>query len=101
MLTFRPEYTQISNKADGDINNCFQWESEDGSWLVSYIDQGVDWGPTDTVDGETAIIVGETGKYYILNGDWREAYRELIPEGLDACMAFFHSKPQSHSTWSN
>lgn len=99
MLTFRPEYTQISNMAEGDFNNCFQWESDDASWCVSYINQGVDWGSCDTADGETAIITN--GKYYILNGDWREAYRELIPEGLDACMAFFHSKAQFHSTWSD
>jgi len=98
MLTFRPEYTQVSNVSESGINNCFQWKSEDGNWFVSYINQSIS-GACDTADGETAIIAN--GKYYILNGDWREAYRELIPKGLDACMAFFHSKPQFHSTWSN
>lgn len=50
-------------------------------------------------DDETAIL--HDRKYYILNGDFRAEYSALIPHGYAACLAFFLSKPELRSTWSN
>lgn len=36
---------------------------------------------------ETALC--KDGKYFILNGDWREDYELLIAEGFSACKKFF------------
>lgn len=40
-------------------------------------------------------------EYRILRGDWRKEYRELIPQGWTACLAFYNSKKFEHgSEWS-
>jgi hypothetical protein len=52
----------------------------------------------DTRDGETAIV--DRDAYYILNGDFRDEYAALAPQGLDACLRFFASKPELVSSWS-
>ena len=56
--------------------------------------------------GETALVFrkseGLFGKeYYILNGDFREEYKKLIPKGYKACKKFFDSMKEEHgSVWS-
>ena len=48
---------------------------------------------------ETALI-GKGGKYYILNGDFRDEYAPLVPKGWKACLAFFRSRePAFGSSW--
>jgi len=49
---------------------------------------------------ETAIVVEEPRKYFILNGDHRKAYEKLVDKGLAGCMDYFHSKPELKSSWS-
>lgn len=39
----------------------------------------------------TALVFGQMQSFYILNGDHRQAYKDLIPEGYDACLAYFRS----------
>lgn len=46
---------------------------------------------------ETAIVVSDSSTsigyaYYILNGDWRLAYQEIVHEGLEACMNLYRAK---------
>jgi hypothetical protein len=56
---------------------------------------------TETVE-ETALIIYRDTKsplFYILNGDHREAFEPLISKGLDACLTYFNSKPDQHSSW--
>ncbi len=57
-------------------------------------------------DGEeTALCVPKGRKdggtlYLILNGDFREDYEKLAPQGLDACKAFFEGHKGAHrSSW--
>jgi len=38
---------------------------------------------------ETAIFVGDTSKFFILYGDYREAYMAIAQQGLDACITLF------------
>lgn len=51
----------------------------------------------NNVDGDiygsetTALVIGQMERFYILNGDHRAAYRDLIPGGLDACLAYFRN----------
>ncbi|MBM5458712.1 hypothetical protein H8F21_14180 [Pseudomonas sp. P66] len=42
----------------------------------------------------TALVFGQMQAFYILNGDHREAYAPLIPQGFEACMAYFKANIQ-------
>lgn len=56
------------------------------------------WG-SDDGGPETALVLD--GKYYILNGDYRKDYRQLIPQGKEACLAFYKAQPVAkRSSWS-
>mgnify|MGYP003626343813 CR=1 FL=1 len=46
-------------------------------------DHGIYGGDT------TALVLGQMQHFYILNGDHRAAYAELIPQGIDACLSYF------------
>ena len=50
---------------------------------------------------ETALV--KDGKYYILNGDWREDYEKLLIHGFEVCKKFFDKNNigNNTSTWSN
>lgn len=37
----------------------------------------------------TALVKGQGSRFYILNGDHRKAYDELIGQGFDACLQYF------------
>jgi len=51
------------------------------------------------ISEETALCVD--GKYYILRGDFRKEYEELVPKGLDACIKFYKkNKKKYQSIWS-
>lgn len=54
-----------------------------------------------TSKGETALV-SPIMDYYILVGDFRKEYEELIDKGFNACFEFFVSKEKSHcSMWSD
>ncbi len=40
-------------------------------------------------DVTTALVWGQMQAFYILNGDHYDAYKALIPQGWDACYAYF------------
>lgn len=62
---------------------------------ISYARAGS--GPTGD---ETALVKGES--YYILNGDWLERYRPLVPKGYKACKKLFDENKHLHQNfWSN
>ena len=67
----------------------------------------ISYNPTSSEEGETALCVSNPNRflgtdYYILNGDWREAYKKLAPSGYEACKAFFDSKRELFgSFWSD
>lgn len=48
---------------------------------------------------ETAIV--KDGNFYILNGDFRKEYEEIVDQGFEACYKFFESKPELKSSWSD
>lgn len=48
---------------------------------------------------ETALCKG--GKFFILNGDFRDDYDRLGPQGFDACLAFFKDHSEQKSSWSD
>jgi hypothetical protein len=59
-------------------------------------------GMFDGDDGgaETALV--KNGKFYILNGDWREQYEGAVNDGFDACFAIYTThKDTNKSSWSN
>lgn len=49
---------------------------------------------------ETALVKGD--KFYILNGDFRKEYSELVEKDYGKCKKFFDSKKAKYqSSWSN
>jgi len=68
---------------------------EGKGFFISYAVAGS--GPTGD---ETAIVYKD--KFYILNGDWREKYKKLIPKGYKACKKLFtDNKKEYLNFWSN
>lgn len=53
----------------------------------------------NTGHSETAIV--KDGRFYILNGDHREAYEKLIDRGYSACVRYFKEHDDEVSSWSN
>lgn len=52
---------------------------------------------------ETALVTQVDGKriFRILNGDFRNDYKGIASQGLDACIAFYESQRPDHgSIWS-
>ena len=40
-------------------------------------------------DVTTALVVGQMQKFYILNGDHRKEYAEIIEDGFNKCLDYF------------
>lgn len=49
---------------------------------------------------ETGICTKD-GKYYILIGDWRMQYAEIIDQGLETCMDFYIANKEHRCGWSS
>lgn len=43
-------------------------------------------------DVTTALVIGQMERFYILNGDHRDAYQARVPMGLTACLDYFIAK---------
>lgn len=60
----------------------------------------VSYNPSPIIggDGPETALYGEMkdGEWHILNGDWRIQYELLVPEGFDACLAFYNTKKEEH-----
>jgi hypothetical protein len=41
----------------------------------------------------TALVKGQMESFLILDGDHRKAYAGLVPQGYEACLAYFESLP--------
>lgn len=37
----------------------------------------------------TALVLGQMDLFFILNGDHRKQYKEIIEQGFDACLTYF------------
>jgi hypothetical protein len=73
--------------------NCYL---QGDTFHVSYNMHPSLWGD----EGEETALVKD-GNYYILLGDFRDEYEQLIDEGFEACKKFFDSKPELRGSWSN
>jgi exonuclease V gamma subunit len=67
-------------------------------WYISYITKSIfDISPNP----ETAIIIelkDGSKRSYILRGDFRKKYNELLPGGLKACLQFYLQNEQEHGS---
>jgi hypothetical protein len=57
-------------------------------------------------NSETALIDKKRRyngyKYYVLKGDFRGAYLELVSQGFDACLSYYNEQKNEHeSVWSD
>lgn len=90
------------------------WELQGDGFRISYLDDTAAVFESSFLSrlfngdakDETAIVIPNgdgTNSYYILNGDWRDAYTPLVEQGFDACLAFYHQKrlEGAGSTWSS
>ncbi len=57
----------------------------------------------DNTKEETALCFNDKGrdKFLVLNGDFRNQYAELVPQGLQACIDLYFANPERHSEWSS
>lgn len=70
---------------------------ENEGFYISFIPSGGKgvFAPDDN-GSETAIC--KDGKYYILNGDWRDSY---AGKSFDECMKVFNDNISCKSSWSD
>lgn len=52
-------------------------------------------------DVTTALVLRGGEAFYILNGDHRSGYAALIPQGFDACLAYFRQHVDQVSKYSD
>lgn len=57
-------------------------------FYVSYNDHDTSIYGSDT----TALVVGQMERFYILKGDHRRQYADLIPSGYEACLSYYKDK---------
>jgi hypothetical protein len=72
------------------------YESPDGTFYISY-------NPVDISlygDKTTALVYGQMQHFYVLNGDHRKEYKELIPLGWQACFDYFISNQDKINKYS-
>ncbi|MFZ3481646.1 hypothetical protein [Sphingomonas sp. 3-13AW] len=63
---------------------------QDGDgFYISYNDHDHAIYGSDT----TALVVGQMDRFYILTGDHRAAYDQLIEQGLEACLTYYQANP--------
>lgn len=64
----------------------------------------ISYNPVDVStygDVTTALVLDDMSKFYVLNGNHRDAYRGLIDSGFDACLAYFVANPGLHNKYSD
>jgi hypothetical protein len=59
----------------------------------------VSYNPATDCGAETALV--KDGEFLILLGDFRDTYEKLVPEGYEACLAYFRASNAEHSDWSD
>lgn len=52
-------------------------------------------------DVTTALVLGQMQKSYILNGDHREGYKNIIKDGFGKCMEYFRKNIASINQYSD
>lgn len=70
--------------------------TEGDGFYISY--NNVDTGTygSDT----TALVKGDGEHFYVLNGDHRNGYAPLIPQGFDACLDYFRQHDEQMNRYS-
>ncbi|GJD91630.1 hypothetical protein BHAOGJBA_5178 [Methylobacterium hispanicum] len=67
--------------------------TEGDGFYVSYNSQDTATYSSDT----TALIFGQMQRFFILSGDHRAQYAELVPNGFEACLDYYKANPdQAH-----
>ncbi|MCR8994608.1 hypothetical protein [Brevibacillus laterosporus] len=49
----------------------------------------------------TALVLGQMQKFFILNGDHRKQYAELIKQGFHACLAYYKANIENANKFSD
>ncbi|WP_408902877.1 hypothetical protein [Methylobacterium radiotolerans] len=66
-------------------------------FYVSYNDHDVHIYGSDT----TALVFGQMQRFFLLNGDHRRQYMDLMPQGFAACMDYYKANPDLQNSRSD
>lgn len=88
-------------RSPGGIGGNVVLNGKNDEFYVSYNPSpgcGISMWASDGGSDETALC--KDGDFWILNGDFREEYENLIDQGFDACFVFYESKAKEfNSSW--
>lgn len=82
MLNGIVEYNSVMEGNNEPIQ--FKQKSFDG-FYISYNSYDTDIYGSVT----TALVLGQMQQFFILNGDHRKQYAEVIKQGFDACLKYY------------
>jgi len=71
-----------------------------GDFKISFNPDTFSLGQAFAGDSEEETALCVAGQYFILNGDFRDAYAPLADDGLKACLQFFIDNAAFASKWS-
>jgi hypothetical protein len=54
-------------------------------FYISYNNYDIDIYGCET----TALVLGQMQKFYILNGDHRKQYKQIVEQGFDKCLSYY------------
>ncbi len=85
-------YEQIITKS-GPMQLSIPNETIDADgFYVSYNDTDYDIYGSDT----TALVFGQMERFFILKGDHRRQYLDLMQHGFHACLDYYKTQPAHH-----
>jgi hypothetical protein len=88
-------HNQFFNGIPCTVPNSIAGEGR--GFYISYNNYDIGIYGSDT----TALVLGQMEKFYILNGDHRKAYANLVPRGFNACLDYFKGHLDQISKYSD
>lgn len=92
-LGFSSQDAIINGIPISGYNDVLENKTED--FYISYLPDDRDYGCITT-----ALVKGQMQHFYILNGDHRKEYAELISKGFDSCLDYFRKNIELKNKYS-
>ncbi len=92
---------EVMRPSDGSKDYYISYATKEKAILPGTFDTEDETALVQTIPGTEYSPEWERYNWYILNGDHREIYADLIDQGFDKCYDYFCSKPEQKSSWSN
>lgn len=75
------------------------WRRQERNVMLEMDGFWISYNPNTDTGAETALC--KDGNYYILLGDFRKQYEQLVDKGFNACLKFFKENLDKKSSWSD